>query len=307
MQTTHLFERITRQIIAAVEAGVGTYQLPWHRWGTGTSQPINAISSRSYRGINTLLLWAAAEAAGYSSGRWATYRQWAEAGGQVRKGEKSTFILFWKSAANDQPEADESEKDGPGRPRIIGRVYSVFNAEQVEGVEPAATRPMLSPEERVEAAESFVAATGAQVRHGGDRACYVANIDQIWLPQFEQFRDAESYYSVLAHECVHWSGAKHRLNRDLSGRFGTDSYAMEELVAELGSAFIAGHLGLTIEPRPDHACYISSWLRVLSGDPRALLTAAAKAQEAADYLIACSSAGAAHPGSSPVPALAQIG
>lgn len=112
---------------------------------------------------------------------------------------------------------------------------------------------------------------------------------------------------MLAHECVHWSGAKHRLNRDLSGRFGTDSYAMEELVAELGSAFIASHIGLTIEPRPDHARYISSWLRVLSGDARAILTAAAKAQEAADYLIAYSSAEAAHRVSSPAPALVRTG
>lgn len=290
MRTNELFERITRQIIVAVEAGAEAYQMPWQRWAEGTAQPINAASGRSYRGINTLLLWAAAEAAGYSSGRWSTYKQWAQAGGQVRKGEKSTAILFWKSAANDQPDMDETDKDGPGRPRFVARVYAVFNAEQVDGAEPAATRPILSPEARIEPAENFVAATAAQIRHGGDRACYVANIDQIWLPQFEQFRDAESYYSTVGHELVHWSGAKHRLSRDLSGRFGSDGYAMEELVAELGAAFIAAHLGFAVEARQDHAAYISSWLRVLRGDPRAILTASAKAQEAFDYLIGCSSA-----------------
>lgn len=251
MQTKHLFERITRQIIAAIAAGAEAYEMPWHRWGEGTAQPLNAISGRSYRGINTLLLWAAADASGYSSGRWATYRQWAEAGGQVRKGEKATVVLFWKSEAVYQPDPDDAQRDGTRLPRFVGRVYSVFNAEQVEGAEPIAVRRTLAPEERVASAEAFVAATGAQIRHGGDRACYVADVDQIWLPQFEQFRDRESYYSILAHECVHWAGAKHRLNRDLSGRFGSEAYAFEELVAELGSAFIASHLGLTIEPRPE--------------------------------------------------------
>ena len=280
-----LFERITRQIISEIQAGAGAYQMPWHRWGEGTAQPINAINGRSYRGINILLLWAAAEAAGYASGQWATYRQWAEAGGQVRKGEKSTVILFWKNACKSKTKADEAEEVGPGRTRFVARTFCVFNSEQVDGIEPSVSLPVLSPEERVETADAFVAATGANIRHGGDVACYVADVDQIWLPQFAQFRDVESYYSVLAHECVHWSGAAHRLNRNLSSRFGSESYAMEELIAEIGAAFIAGHLSLAIEPRRDHAAYIASWLRILRDDPRAILTAAAKSQEAADYLI----------------------
>lgn len=307
MRASDLFERITSQIIEAIEAGAGAFVMPWHRWGEETAQPVNVASGRPYRGINTLLLWAAAEAGGYSSGRWATYRQWTEAGAQVRKGQKSTAILFWKSAAKEEPADRDGESAGPTRPRFVARLYYVFNAEQVDGGEAVSSRPVLPPAERVAAAEAFVAATGANIRHGGDKACYVAEIDQIWLPRFEQFRDAQSYYSVLAHETVHWSGAKHRLDRDLEGRFGTESYAMEELVAELGSAFIAGHLGLSIEPRLDHAAYVASWLRVLRDDPKAILTASSKAQQAADYLVGRSSDEVVRQESSPAPALARTG
>jgi antirestriction protein ArdC len=290
MRTNDLFERVTRQICAAIEAGANDFSMPWHRWGDATGSPINAISSRPYRGVNTILLWAAAELSGFSSGRWATYRQWAGAGAQVRKGEKATAVLFWKTAANDDHDTSETEDDRNSGARFIARVYSVFNADQVEGAHETQRSPVLTEADRISTAESFICATGANIRHGGDRACYVPSVDQIWLPKFEQFRDAASYYSTLAHECVHWTGAERRLNRDLSGRFGGDAYAMEELVAELGSAFVAAHIGLSIEPRGDHAAYISSWLRVLRGDSRAILTAAGRAQEAADFLIACSAA-----------------
>jgi antirestriction protein ArdC len=295
MRTTELFERITDRIVEAIEAGTETFKMPWHRWGEATAQPVNAFSGRPYRGINTLWLWATAELAGHSSGRWATFRQWESAGATVQKGAKGCPILFWKTAANEPrgEEGEDSDEAEGGRARFLARIYNVFNSEQVTGAKSAPPRPILSTAERVAAAEDFIAATGAQIRHGGDRACYVANIDQIWLPRFEQFRDRESYYSVAAHEAVHWTGAKHRLDRDLSCRFGTDAYAIEELVAELGAAFVAAHLGLSIEPRSDHAAYIASWLRVLRGDPRAILTASAKAQEAVDYLITCSSAEAA--------------
>ena len=138
--------------------------------------------------------------------------------------------------------------------------------------------------ERIAAAEAFFDAAGASLEHGGDRAFYRPSEDKICMPKFEQFIDPASYYSVLGHEHVHWTGATHRLNRDLEGRFGTDSYAIEELIAELGSAFLAARLGISVEPRPDHASYIASWLRVLRNDARAVLTASSKAQEAVDYL-----------------------
>lgn len=283
MRTSELFERITRQIIAAIEAGAGEqFILPWHRWGE-VGAPINAVSRRPYRGINTLLLWAAAELDGYSSGRWATYRQWTAAGAQVRKGEKATAIVFWKTAAND---ADEQDRDEDSfRPKFIGRVYYVFNASQVDDDRHASADASLPEHERIAAAEAFFAGCKAKVEHGGDRAFYTPSQDRIQMPRFEQFRNSASYYSVLGHEHVHWTGAEHRLDRDLQNRFGTDAYAVEELIAELGSAFLAGYLGIAVEPRPDHAAYLASWLRVLRSDARAIVTAAAKAQQAVDFLI----------------------
>ena len=288
MRSTELFQRITRQIADAIEAGAGEFRMPWHRWGETLASPINVTSGKPYRGINTLLLWAAAEADGYSSGRWATYRQWSTTGAQVRKGEKSTAILFWKSSSERRPQDEEVNTDSRA-PRFLARVYNVFNADQVDGERP---RGINGPQshDRVTLAERFFKATRSDVRLGGDKACYVPSLDQIWLPRFEQFRDALSFYSTLAHETVHWSGAKHRLNRDLAGRFGTDSYGMEELIAELGAAFIAAYLGLSVVPRPDHAAYINTWLRVLRGDPRAILSAVAKAQEAVDYIVRLASA-----------------
>jgi antirestriction protein ArdC len=282
MRSAELFERITRQVADAIETGAGDYCMPWHRWGQALTLPINAISMKPYRGLNILILWAAADASGYSQGRWATYRQWAAAGAQVRKGEKGTPVLFWKPSPC-RPDQDTAEHGT--RARFLARTYTSFNADQVDG-DLVPDRRARNPGDRIAEAECFFTATDAAVHHGGDRACYVPSVDQIWLPRFEQFRDALSYYSVLGHETVHWSGAKHRLDRDLGGRFGTDAYAMEELVAELGSAFIAAYLGLTTEPRRDHAAYISSWLRVLRSDSRAILTASARAQDAVDYIIA---------------------
>lgn len=282
MRTNELFERITRDIADAIEAGAGDFRMPWQRWGEALASPINAASRRPYRGFNILMLWAAAEGSGYSSGCWATYRQWAAVGAQVRKGEKGTPVLFWKS--DPDPRGADDEGETGSRPRFLARLYPVFNADQVDGG-PIGARNEPNCESRIVEADRFFRATNADIHHGGDRACYIGSTDKIWLPKFDQFRDAMSYYSVLGHETVHWTGARHRLNRDLGGRFGTDAYAMEELVAELGSAFLAAHLGLVVEPRPDHAAYIGSWLRVLRSDPRAILSASAKAQEAVDYLI----------------------
>lgn len=300
MSANDLFEKITLQIIAAVEAGAEAYRMPWHRWGQSLAQPVNAVSGRTYRGINRLLLWAAAENAGYPSGRWATYRQWNELGAQVRTGERSTGILFWKQITNITGEDAEQEISLATRTHPMARVYCVFNEQQVEGARPSVQHQPLTQNERIEAAEAFVAATGASIVHDGDQAYFDVLQDQIRLPRFEQFRSAECYYSVLSHECIHWSGAQPRLDRNLSGRFGSDAYAMEELVAELGSAFICGHLGIGVEPRVEHAAYISSWLRILRGDSRAILIAASKAQNAADYLISLSSPELASP-ENPVP------
>jgi antirestriction protein ArdC len=159
----------------------------------------------------------------------------------------------------------------------------VFSAEQVDGWEVPERQEKDTPE-RIAAAESFFAAIGADVRHGGNRAAYSPSQDAIVLPSLEQFSEASRYYSTSAHEHAHWTGHASRLARDLSGRFGTDSYAAEELVAELSAAFTCARLGLSAAPRPDHAQYLSSWLRVLRADAAAIFTAASKAQQATDFL-----------------------
>jgi antirestriction protein ArdC len=282
MRTKELFEQITRNITAAIEAGAGEYRMPWHRWGESLSSPTNFATRKPYRGINILILWAAAEARGYSSGQWATYRQWAAMGAQVRKGERATTIVLWKRNVGSGSQEQEGEEQSYV-PRVLARAYSVFNVDQVDGAAVIRERPLLA--DRLVEADEFFTAIGATVRHGGDKACYVPAADEIWMPRFEQFSESGSYYSVFAHEHVHWTGAAKRLNRNLSDRFGTDAYAIEELIAELGAAFLAGHLELSVEPRPDHAAYIQAWLRVLRGDPRAIITASAKAQQAADYLV----------------------
>ena len=276
-----LYQRVTAEIIAAIEAGAADYRMPWNTLSRSAA-PVNAGSSRPYRGINTLLLWCEAGRRGYSSNRWATYRQWNELGAQVRKSEKSTTVLLWKPIADSGDRADAG--DQPARQRLLARAFRVFNTDQVDGEDPqpAAHRPTT---ERITSAEAFFAAQPAAIWHGSDGAFYDRRADMVSMPSFDAFVSAEAYYSVLAHELTHWTGAKSRLDRDLSGRFGSDAYAIEELVAELGAAFTIGYLGLACEPRIDHAPYIASWLRVLRDDPRAILTAASKAQAAADYLI----------------------
>jgi antirestriction protein ArdC len=276
-----LFASITSKIIAALEAGPGQACAPW----SGLSQlPSNALTGRGYRGINTLLLWLSTVERGYSSDRWATFRQWKEAGYPVRAGEKSTTVVFWKSLAR-YTEEDEAQEE---RPRVVARAYSVFNAAQVEGYSPA-PQVELSDSDRITSADQLFAASGIRVRNGSTHAYYQPSTDEVHMPEFDRFRDVESFYAVLAHECVHATGAAHRLNRDLSGRFASERYAMEELVAELGAAFICGSLGISAEPRADHAIYIASWLRVLKADSRAIVAAASQAQQASDWLYATAS------------------
>jgi len=168
---------------------------------------------------------------------------------------------------------------------VFARGYSVFNAGQVDRYM-APALPVLPEPERIGHAEAFFAALGADIRHGGNRACYVPSLDQVRMPPFPAFCDAVAYYATLAHEATHLTGHPSRCNRDLRGWFGEEAYAAEELVAELGAAFICADLALTPEPRSDHAAYVASWLKVLRGDKRAIFAAAAKAQQAADWMHA---------------------
>jgi antirestriction protein ArdC len=285
MEKLDLYTRITNRIVAELEKGCRPWLKPWnaeHAAGRIT-RPLRH-NGTPYRGINILNLWIAATASGYVCPIWLTYKQSQEIGAQVRKGEKGELVVF--ASKISRTEATETGEE-IARDISFLKGYTVFNAEQIDGLPShftAPAAPTLNPVERIERAEAYFKATGAVIKHGGDRAFYAPGPDRIQMPPFEAFRDAESFYGTLAHEAVHWSGAKSRLDRNLSGRFGTQAYAAEELIAELGSAFLSADLGLTPEPRADHASYIETWLHVLKADKRAIFTAAAHAERAAAFL-----------------------
>ena len=279
-----VYQKVTDAIINAIEQGVGNWRMPWHTSGRFAFSPINVASKKPYRGINTVCLWAAAQAKGYERGEWATYQQWQERGAQVCKGEKSTTVVFWKFAHDTAESQEDGEHTASSSRLIFTRGYSVFNAAQVDGYtpKPDADVPML---DRIARADAFFTAIGASVRHGGNQAFYAPVSDHIQMPPFQAFRESIGYYSTLAHEHTHWTAMAARCDRQLGKRFGDNAYAAEELIAELGAAFTCAHLGLSTEPREDHAQYIQSWLRVLKADKRAIFTAASKAQQATDWMI----------------------
>jgi antirestriction protein ArdC len=277
-----IFQRVTDDIVSAIEAGAGSYRMPWHTSGGFIDSPINAVSRKPYRGVNVLILWATAQKMGYTSGTWATYKQWQEMGAQVRKGEKSAHVVFWKFFNVEERREESEERTSKRVP--MARDYWVFNADQVIGYEKPEEKT-LTHGERISQAEEFFKSLQIDLRPGGNQAFYNADADTVHMPEFEAFKEPLFYYSVLSHETTHWTGSATRLNRDMSGRFGTESYAMEELVAELGAAFLCSELSLPTDPRKDHAPYIASWMKALRSDKRAIFTAAAKAQEAVDWMM----------------------
>lgn len=278
-QRASIYERITADILAAIERGADKWRMPWHHDGSPAARPINVATGVAYRGLNILALWAAGEHAGYTHGLWGTYRCWAKLGAQVRKGERATLAVFWKRTDG----ADSDDEDCARRPRMFARGFSLFNIAQVDDYSAPET-PRLPESERITHAEAFIAALKVPVVIGGDMAYYHPSTDTVHLPPFERFKDAVSAIGVSVHEHAHASGAKHRLDRDLTGRFGSFSYAMDEAISELTASFILADLGLACEPRPDHAAYLASWMEVLKSDPRAIFTAASKAQQAADWM-----------------------
>jgi antirestriction protein ArdC len=282
-----LYAKITDRIVASLEAGVRPWLKPWkgdHAMGR-ISRPLR-WNGEPYSGINVISLWMEADAKGYAAPVWMTFKQALALGGRVRKGEHGSLTVYAdriRRKDTDSATGIESERQIP-----FLKAYTAFNVAQIDGLPAhyyATGAPVLDPVQRIAAAETFFAATGAVIRHGGDRAYYSVATDAIQLPPFEMFRDAESYYATLAHETTHWTRHESRLAREFGRkRFGDEGYAMEELVAELGAAFLSADIGLTPEPRDDHAAYIASWLKVLKDDRRAVFTAAAHAQRAADYL-----------------------
>jgi len=281
-----VYTRVTDKIIADLEQGVRTWMKPWnaeHAAGRIT-RPLRH-TGQPYNGINILMLWSAAVAGSYSAPIWMTFRQAKELGGHVRKGEKGELVVYANTITRTE-ETDNGEEVEHAIPFLKG--YTVFNVEQIDGLPAQYTRiadPVLDPVERIGHAEAFFAQTQADIRHGGDRAYYALHPDYIQMPPFEAFRDAESYYGTLAHETTHWTRHPARLERDFGRkRWGDEGYAREELVAELGAAFLSADLGITPEVRDDHSAYIASWLEVLKSDKRAIFQAAAHAQRAVDFL-----------------------
>jgi antirestriction protein ArdC len=277
------YQVITDAIVAALEK-CGPCERPWV--GPSLTMPVNAVTGHAYRGTNILMLWVAAHEAGYAVNQWATFKQWTEKGAQVRKGEKGTPVIWFQML--DRKDADKSDDDAERR-IPCARLSWAFNVAQVDGY--AAEAPRTEADNAVSAialADQLVAASGADIIHEGTQAYYVPSRDKVVMPPAHLFTGTttstatESYYSTLLHELTHWTAP--RLKRDLCTRFGEEAYAAEELIAELSAAFLCATLGIAAEPRPDHASYIATWIRVLKDDSKAIVTAASKASEAADFL-----------------------
>lgn len=309
MNHQQLCDQVTQSIIDAIESGeAGQWSAPWHHIGPAWA-PRNASTGAYYQGTNIVTLAVAAldhqpppcvdnkgngtdedREEGYGA-EWATYKQWAALGAQVRRGERSTSVIKWvpKSRTSDNNDGDQTPPVGtptseePKRRWLVPKVYPVFNAAQVDGWEPArSTEP--ADHEPVEVAEAWITGSGAEVAYGFNHARYSPTLDRIEVPGIDQYDNQLDHWSVLAHELAHWTSHPTRCDRRLGERFGDDAYAFEELIAELGSAFTMARLGLTNTPRSDHAIYLSSWLRVLKADSKALFAAASHAQRAVDYI-----------------------
>lgn len=284
---TDIYTRVTDRILADLENGVRTWQKPWSTTHTeGRIIRPQRHNGTPYRGVNVLLLWSEAVTRGYQSATWMTYKQAQELGAQVRKGEQGALVVYANTITRTETDdkGEEHERDIP-----FMKGYTVFNVEQIDGL-PDSFRPQPAPDlpalPRLDAADRFFQATGANIRHGGNKAFYAPHPDFVQMPPFEAFQDAESYAATLAHELTHWTSHNSRLDRRFGKDqgFGSEDYAKEELVAELGAAFLCADLGITPEVRDDHAAYIASWLKVLRNDKRFIFSAAAHAQRAVDYL-----------------------
>ncbi len=274
-----LYAEVTARIVNALEDGVAPWVRPWRTLGA-SGDLRNAVTSRAYSGINTLLLAIECHEHGFTDPRFLTFKQAKAAGGSVRRGEKGSFVVFWKMLKMEAKDANGADtlKTIP-----MLRHFHVFNIQQCDGVElDSVTLDELPEPQRDAQCEAFIAGTGAVIRHGGSVACYRPGADDIRLPHARAFVDAGAYYSTAFHELTHWTGPKSRCDRDLSGRFGADAYAVEELVAEMGSAFLCQRFA--VDGALQHPEYVGNWLKVLKGDTRAVFTASSKARKAAEYL-----------------------
>ena len=286
---TSLYQEITDRIIAELEQG----RVPWAQpWGSaGLTAPLglpqNAATGRKYSGINILILWSAVAERGFSGQRWLTFRQALALGGHVRKGEKGTTVVF---ADRFVPERERTRAEEAGEePETIPflKRFTVFNTDQCEGLpaEAAPPAPEPLPEHRIlPQFEALIRATGADIRIGGNRAFYMPSADTIQVPPMSAFFEPINWHRTVLHEMVHYTGHSSRLNRDQSGTFGSSAYSFEEVVAEIGCAFLCASLSIT--PTVRHSDYIGAWLDVMRADNRAIIRAASAASKAVDYLLA---------------------
>ena len=279
------YQEVTDRIIAALEAGTKPWRRPWdENLAGGPTMPINAVTGRKYHGINVLVLAMSAFALGNGDPRFCSYKQAASRGWQVRGGEKGTTVFFFKRMQVEDRDAPPESEDRTKHIPLL-RAYTVFNAAQIDGVPPyVAPDITAAPWRRPEAAEIILQNSGVPVRIGGEKAFYSPKLDFIQLPPESSFESPESWAATALHELSHASGSPQRLDRDLSGRYGSASYALEELRAEISSCLIGAETGLPCDI-PNHASYVASWLEALRRDKREIFRAAADAQKIADYLL----------------------
>jgi antirestriction protein ArdC len=275
MQNT-IYQEITDQIISEMEKGAAPWVKPWK---SDYSTEKNIVSKQEYNGINRLILGMMTHFKGYQSPFYGSFKQWQDLGGNVKKGEKGTKIVFYKPISKETINSQgESEKSA----YACLKTYFVFNADQVEGIEfekPAISPRVYNPQP---ALDERILKTGANIKHGGGAAFFSPTGDFIGMPDRDTFDNDASYYATILHELTHWAGAKNRLDRDMAGKFGSPKYAFEELVAELGAAFLCQDYQIQGELR--HAGYIQNWLTCLKENNQAIFKAAALAQKAADYI-----------------------
>lgn len=283
--------KVADQLINLMEQGLAPWQKEWDAGQSAFSMPYNALSGRQYTGGNSIHLMATAFEQGWEDPRWMTFHQIQKAGLRVRKGEKGTKVVVWdfskvKGAKGDQSEEGEEEsKDAKVKyPGPSFYPHWVFNGAQVEGMPELKARQISSAEWRHNECERLLADSGANIQHnGGDRAFYRPATDSIHLPEKEAFHSGDAYYATALHELGHWTGHKDRLGRDLSGSFGSESYAKEELRAEIGSMMAGDRLGIGHDPSR-HAAYVQHWVKILKDDPKEIFRAAKDAEAICTHL-----------------------
>ena len=280
----NIAEEITGRILEDLEKGVTPWEKPW-KAGRGLPLPMNASTKKHYRGINVFVLWDEQEKRGFSSPAWVTFNQAKVLGGTVKKGEKGTGVVFYKRLAKTKSLHLDDEVMLEEQSFWVLRTYTVFNLDQVEGLDHLKPKvETVKPFAAIERAERLLKDSGAKILHSViDRAFYEPIRDQITLPLKESFTSPEKYYETALHEICHWSGAKHRLDREFGKWFGDQAYAFEELVAEMGAAFLCVSCGIPYDTQ--HASYIGDWMKILKDHKRAIFTAAAKAQAAMDFVL----------------------